>query len=250
VKPFHPATAPELSPSESADGWSVQIGVAPFDYNGAQTAAMLVTTSDFRRCMSIVVITNTDEYQSVVEKFLSSVDLAKQATTSETNRAAQQPQSNSNSNNVSIVGSWGKSNSVAQVNNRYGGSYSYNKQQYTFNANGTYSFVGKNYSEQYDETLLIKETGTYSISNMTLIITPQTSVIEAWSKKDGGDNWKQLKTSQKRVLEKATYKFALIDRSLILETDRETERDGRFSNGNSYTYGPPGTFTPVKLPGE
>jgi hypothetical protein len=155
----------------------------------------------------------------------------------------------SNSDISAIAGSWGKSNSVSQINNRFG-SYSYNKQQYYFNSNGTYTFLGKNYSEQNNETLLIKESGKYSVNGNNLTINPENSVIEAWSKKNGGDNWNMLKSSQKRPLEKITYKFAFEEKNLVLQADRETERDGRFSNGNTYSYGPPGTFTPIKLPGE
>ena len=75
-------------------------------------------------------------------------------------------------------------------------------------------------------------------------------MIEAWSKKNGGDNWNQLKTSQKRILEKTTYQFSIVERNLVLQTAKETVRDGRFSSGTQYSYGPPGTFTAIKLPGE
>jgi len=50
-------------------------------------------------------------------------------------------------------------------------------------------------------------------------------------------------------LEKATYQIAIVDRNLVLQTDSETERDGRFSSANLYSYGPPGTFTAIQLPG-
>jgi hypothetical protein len=146
-----------------------------------------------------------------------------------------------------FIGSWGKSNSVSQLYNRYG-TYSYNKQQYTFNANGTYVFLGKNYSEDYAETILIKESGSYSVNGNMLNVVPKTSVIESWSKKNGADNWGQLKSSQKRVLEKATYQVKIEDKNLILSISKETTRDGRFSNGNYYSYGPPETFTAIKLP--
>jgi hypothetical protein len=160
-----------------------------------------------------------------------------------------QVQQTSINNNSPIIGSWGKSNTVSQINNRFG-SYSYNKQQYTFNANGTYNFNAKNYSEQYNETLLIKESGTYVINGENLTITPKNSVIESWSKKNGGDNWNQLITSQNRKLENANYQFSIVDNHLQLQTAAPTERDGSFNNGNMYSYGPPGTFTPIKLPGE
>jgi hypothetical protein len=158
-----------------------------------------------------------------------------------------QVQQTSINNNSPILGSWGKSNTASQINNRFG-SYSYNKQQYTFNADGSYYFNAKNYSEQYSETLLIKESGTYVISGNNLIITPTNSVIEAWSKKDGGDNWNQLKSRQNRNLENATYQFSIANNNLQLQIASPTERDGNFNSGNMYSYGPPGTFTPIKLP--
>jgi hypothetical protein len=40
---------------------------------------MLVTASGYGRCLSIVVLTNTDEYEPQVQKFLESVDLSKPA---------------------------------------------------------------------------------------------------------------------------------------------------------------------------
>jgi len=52
------------------------------------------------------------------------------------------------------------------------------------------------------------------------------------------------------IIEKTTYQFSNVDKNLLLQTDKETERDGSFSNGNSYSYGSPGKFTPIKLPGE
>ncbi len=161
-----------------------------------------------------------------------------------------EPQQNkTENNNLSVLGSWGKSNSVSQLNNRFG-TYSYNKQQYIFNQNGDYSFLAKNYSEDNSETILIKETGTYIINGKNLTIVPKTSIIETWSKKNGSDNYNKLISSQKRALEKTTYQFTLEGKNLILSFSKETIRDGRFSNGNYYTYGPPETFTAIKVPGQ
>jgi len=170
-----------------------------------------------------------------------------QKTSNETQKLKESFQPATDNNNKTFVGSWGKSNSVSQANNRFG-TYSYNKQQYTFHKNGTYRFNGKNYSEQHDETLLVKESGTYSIIGNELTINPQISVIEAWSKSNGADNYHKLKTRQKRSLEKVTYQVNIIERKLVLQVAKETERDGRFSTGNTYSYGPPGTFTIIALP--
>ena len=236
------SAAPEMQPPATENGWEAQSGFAPFESDGNKGIAILVTSSGFEKMVNVIVLTNTDVYENEMTAFFESVSFKKIETKS------QQVTVNNN-NNISFIGSWGKSNSVSQANNRFG-TYSYNKQQYTFNSNGTYSFRGKNYSEQYDETLLIKESGTYSVSGNNLTINPQSSVIEAWSKSNGSDNYNKLKSSQKRTLEKTTYQFSIQENNLVLQTAKETIRDGRFSSGNSYSYGPPGTFTAIKLPGE
>lgn len=254
VKIYNPVDQPTVSEVKDADGWKIKAGNAKFIFNKKEALALLTTASGYNRCMSIVAVTNSQVYLKDIEALLASINLIKpeiiplqQETAVEitTSPVQQTPVAN----NSSILGSWGKSNTVSQVNNRYG-NYSYNKQQYTFNANGTYYFNAKNYSEQYSETLLIKESGTYVINGTHITITPKNSIIEAWSKKNGGDNWNQLKTTQKRSLEKANYQFSIDNKNLQLQIDTPTERDGTFNSGNIYSYGPPGTFTPIKLPGE
>jgi hypothetical protein len=240
--PYNIQAEPKSGGIQEAEGWKIKVGSGTFSFNNSNAQAILAVMSGNDRVVSIVAINNSQDYMSQIRSLLESVKLIIPETKSDLVPT-------SNSDISAIAGSWGKSNSVSQINNRFG-SYSYNKQQYYFNSNGTYTFLGKNYSEQNNETLLIKESGKYSVNGNNLTINPENSVIEAWSKKNGGDNWNMLKSSQKRLLEKITYKFSTEDKNLVLQADRETERDGRFSNGNTYSYGPPGTFTPIKLPGE
>jgi hypothetical protein len=77
VKNYKPASKPELIPAASDDGWDAQGGAAPFEFNGAQSVAMLITATGNGRCMSMVILTNTDAYQSEIKEFLESVDLKK-----------------------------------------------------------------------------------------------------------------------------------------------------------------------------
>jgi hypothetical protein len=72
---YKPATKPELVPAASENGWEAQGGVAPFTFNNGQSIAMLITMSGFGRCTSIVVLTNTEDYQPQIEKFLESVSM-------------------------------------------------------------------------------------------------------------------------------------------------------------------------------
>lgn len=79
VKTYKPSAKPTLVPAESENGWDAKGGAAAFDFNGAQSVAMLVTMSGYGRCLSIVILTNTEDYQSQIENFLESVDLEEPA---------------------------------------------------------------------------------------------------------------------------------------------------------------------------
>jgi hypothetical protein len=255
VKMYHPTAKPTLASPESESGWEAQVGAAPFQFNGAQSVAMLVTMSGYGRCLSIVILTNTDEYQPVIEKFLESVDLKKIENNS-------QPAVD-NTDNTSILGTWGKASGATQ---RYGdpasyGHAGYSKDQYTLNNDGTYFFVSKTFRSSYDKILLVRENGTYQISGNNITINPQKSVLESWSKKDGTDKWGKLLTTQNRALEKVTYRFTkhyfsgIQVWNLVLQSDIVTERDGPFSTNTTFTnawyYGPITSNNPViELPAE
>lgn len=248
VTPFKIKEAPQTNKVQETNGWKVKTGEGKFIFNTKNAMVNLTNMSGYNCCVSILWVTNSQEYMQQIQQFLESVEVIKMQKVTY-GQAEISKQIDSNTNNSAIIGSWGKSNTVGQIDNRFG-NYTYNKQQYIFNSDGTYRFTGKNYSEQYNETLLIKENGIYLINGNLLTINPQTCVIEAWSKSNGADNYNKLKKSQKRLLEKTTYQFSLVEKNLVLQTTKETERDGRFSNGNSYYYGPSGTFTSIKLPGE
>jgi hypothetical protein len=80
-------------------------------------------------------------------------------------------------------------------------------------------------------------------------------VIEAWSKRDGGDNWGRLLTTQNRTLETVTYRFTkhyfsgIQVWNLLLQADRDTRRDGPFNNNttfnNAWYYAPISPKNPV-----
>lgn len=251
VKTYNPSSSPQLAPSETVDGWSAQAGAAPFDFNGSQAAAMLVTTSGYGRCMSIVVVTNTSEYEKVVEGFLESVELEKPEF-----KPTANPVVNNNNNTSSIIGMWG-ANSHIRYDNM--GTQSVMSRQYTFNDDGTYQFIFKTYDPLVTDLLLTKEFGTYTVNGDILTVNPKTSVIESWSKKDGTDRWGKLLKSQNRPLEKVTYRFrkefasGADEWNLVLQADQYNNRDGHFANNsafpNSWFYRPESYANPrIELP--
>lgn len=135
VKNYNPTDAPKLNDVREADGWKIKEGVAKFTFSNTEAMAMLTTMSGFDRCTSIVVTTNSNEYLKDIDALLSSVELKKPETTT------PPPETGNNSDNASILGTWGVSasdQSSYRVNN---GVMNYIVRQYTFNVNGTYSFV-------------------------------------------------------------------------------------------------------------
>ncbi|MBL0357152.1 MAG: hypothetical protein IPP72_09820 [Chitinophagaceae bacterium] len=251
VKPYDVKEAPETNEVQEADGWKIKAGGGKFVFNNANAITLLTTMSGFDRCVSIVANTNSQDYLSSIQTFLESVDLKK---------PAMNTQQSNNSSNTSILGTWGANaseNSSYRVKN---GVMNYISRQYTFNANGTYRFISKAFDPLMDNILLGKENGTYTISGNHISISPQKSVLEAWSKKDGRDEWGNRLNSQNIPPEKQSYQFTkhYFDGnkqwSLVLQADKATKRDGPFSGNSTFTnawyYGPISANNKViELPG-
>jgi hypothetical protein len=247
---FGVKASPQIEPQKQTDGWTVVTGGATFESELGTSAIIMNTYSGFGRKFSAAAIFNSQEYVPAIDAFASSIVL---------NKAAPAPQASSSNGNTdsSIVGTWGKQ---AGAHMTYGdpvaaGMAGYSKDQYAFNSNGTYTFVSKTFRMSYDKIILIRESGIFEISGDTILISPQKSIVQAWSKLDGGDKWGRLLSTQNRSLEKVTYRFTKhyfsgIDQwNLVLQADRPTERDGPFSNNttfpNAWYYSPISPNNPV-----
>lgn len=247
------ATPPEMQASAIENGWETQSGYAPFENDGNKGVVVLVTASGFDKMVNLIVLTNTDVYEKEMTAFLESVSLKKPETIPQ-----QAPTTNDDKN--FILGTWGVSasdNSNYRVKN---GIMNYISRQYTFNADGSYSFVSKAFDPLMDKILLGKETGTYQINGTAVSLHPEKNVLQAWSKKNGADDWGKLINTQNIPLEKVTYQFTKHYFSgtqiwnLVLQADKATHRDGPYSSNdafkNAWYYGPLSANNPqIKLPG-
>jgi hypothetical protein len=130
AKPYKVSVKPEVGPSAIEDGWEAKSGVAPFEFNGAQAAAMLVTMSGHATRMSILILTNTDVYNAEIEKFLESVDLKKPVGNTQP-VVANNTNSSTNSNT--------KNNTVTQAN--------------TIKASGSFAFTTTNFDDGWTSTV-------------------------------------------------------------------------------------------------
>ncbi len=254
VGQFGVKSEPQIEPAKNAEGWEIITGGAAFENELGASAVILSTFSGYGKTFSLAAIFNSQDNLPAIDAFFSSIKLKKPETTSQ-----PAPASNNNSS-ASILGTWGMGTSGTQRYDDYKNpysvnSYGYSKAQYTFNGNGTYSFVSKTFRMTFDKILLVKEGGTYQISGNNITINPQKSVIEAWSKRDGTDKWGQLLSTQNRTLEKVTYQFTRHYFSgiqlwnLVLQADQATERDGPFSSNstfsNAWYYAPISANNPV-----
>lgn len=222
------SNSPQMFPSDTKGEWLIAGGFAPFEKNGEKGVAVLYTASGYGKMVNALVLTNTQAYEPAITAFLESISFKKPAAVAPAPVAQDEN---------SILGTWGQ-NLGAHMS--YGdpvaaGMAGYSKDQYTFNANGTYTFVSKTFRMAYDKIILVKENGTYQINGDTLSVKPQKSVIQAWSKLNGGDKWGRMLTTQARKLEPVTYKFTkhyfsgIDEWNLVLQADQPTERDGPFS---------------------
>ena len=242
---------PQMEAPVNSDGWTVTTGGSTFESDLGTSLVILSTYSGFGRRFSAAAVFNNQEYTSSIEAFAASIVLEKTAS----------PAAAPNTVDQSVLGTWSK-NLGAHVT--YGnpvstGMAGYSKDQYTLNADGTYTFVSKTFRMSYDKIILIKESGTSKISGNMIAIAPKKSVVEAWSKLNGGDGWGRLLSSSNRKLETVTYRFTKHYFSgiqlwnLVLQADSATDRDGPFSNNklfeNAWYYSPISANNPlIELP--
>lgn len=72
-----PGNAPEMQPSIKEGGWEALSGFSPFEAEGQKGLALLVTSTGYDRMVNIVILTNSDSYQTEMGAFLESVSFSK-----------------------------------------------------------------------------------------------------------------------------------------------------------------------------
>lgn len=66
----------QLTPAATLNGWQVLGGVGFFKSNGTSTA-MLTTMSGYNKAVSIIALTNSEDYIPAIQQFLTSVEMKK-----------------------------------------------------------------------------------------------------------------------------------------------------------------------------
>jgi hypothetical protein len=71
------SSAPQMQPPATENGWEAQSGYSSFKNDGNKGIALLVTSSGFEKMVNIIILTNTDAYQTEMSAFLESITLNK-----------------------------------------------------------------------------------------------------------------------------------------------------------------------------
>ncbi len=228
-----------LTEPTSENGWQVLGGVGFFTFNNGTSTAMLTTMSGYNRAVSIVALTNSEDYIAAIQQFLESVEMKKPETVSQN----QQQQSTSNQNGAPplLQYNWKQTNNHTDALGNYAG---YSSNTYAFSNNNTYKFSRTDFQNYTPKFYLEDEEGTYKINGNTITLTPAKSSYHTHLQKKDDPILKSGKLS----LAVIQYRFEFINLNneltlLLTPVDgNETKRDGVFSywmNGaqtRSYSY--------------
>lgn len=220
------ASAPQMQPAETKDGWQITSGFASFENDGMKGAAVLVTASGFGKMVNVLILTNSDAFENQVTAFLESMSLKKPAV-----QPPSQPTISPNGA-PSLAGNYWKMGGIQSGMLGHAGlSTATFSKTYQFFSNGTYRFYREDMKLAAPKYYLENEEGTYTVSGNTLTITPKKSSFSQHRlKKEDPPS-----AAGKLALTTAQYRFEfwLYDdnwRLLLSPVDgNETKRDGTFS---------------------
>ncbi|OSZ76819.1 hypothetical protein CAP36_10305 [Chitinophagaceae bacterium IBVUCB2] len=228
------STKPALQDPVKENGWDIISGTANYTDGEQKGLATLLTATGGGQMVSVVLMTNSNQYQNELLAFINSLNLAKASATVANNKTL--PANNTNS--ASIVGMW------VFYNTETNGTYNqltggYMRREYAFYGDGTYLFRAKDWMVYVKDILFVYETGTYSINGNQITLSPKKGKGEWWSKAASGrtTGWgKLVRASTDFKLEKTTYTLDFAsyigndEITLLLRSPKATQRDG--NNGD------------------
>ncbi|MFD2581428.1 hypothetical protein ACFSR6_02930 [Pedobacter vanadiisoli] len=241
-------SAPAMSSPGNENGWEIISGGADYTSGRTSGTVTLMTATGGGKAVSVVLMTNTKQYQNDLTAFLNSLKLT--TAISGLNSIA----TSSKSADIDFAGTW-----INRSSSNGLGTSGYIENEYIFNANGSYFFYAKIFNQSINNLILKKEKGTFEVSGKQLTLIPVSSVTEGWSRKNDIDEFGKLLSSQKNVLEKVSYQFTkhyfsgIQEWNLVLQASKPTKRDGPFSSNttfnNAWYYAQPSVNKPaIKLP--
>lgn len=260
--------APAMQEPATENGWNIISGTAGYTDDTQKGVATLLTATGGGQMVSVVLMTNTQQYENDLLAFIHSLQLKKAVQGEAVNPATSTPGSN---NSSGITGMWVFYNT--ESSGMYNGfpqlTGGYMRREYIFYKDGTYVFRAKDWLVYVKDILFVHETGTYSVNGNQITLSPQKGKGEWWEKAASGrtSGWgKLVRASTDYKLEKTTYTFDFVqfkgndEITLSLQSVKPTQRDGKDGNktgiqeyrytsrdmNNSLIDNPPGYPTQIK----
>ena len=232
---FKASSKPQMGEGGPKQGWTGEAGVAPFEVQGLKGAAMLTTLTGNGKVVGVLALTNSETHTKDIESFVDGITLPQIA-----NEVAKPVVAAAD--NSRLIGKWNRSSAAfpAYADPVAWGTAGYTKSRYEFRTDGTYLYTERSFRSMYQNIIIVKETGRYSISGDTLTVHPAKSSISAYKKAGGVDALGALVKTQNRELETVTYRFTfhffegIKEWDLVLQADSPTQRDGQFSNNTTF----------------
>jgi hypothetical protein len=239
------ATAkPTMGQTGTKGGWTAETGVASFQNPSIKGAALMTTFTGNGKLVAVLIVTNTEEFNTDIERFVDNIELPAIAALSQPQAATQsQPAQGASDDRISrLAGRWQRASSgmPAYADPASWGTAGYTKSRYEFKPDGTYIFTERTFRYSSSHIFVVRENGRYGISGDTLSISPAKSTITSYSKAGGTDALGSVVRTQNRPLEKVDYRFTLHyfsgiqEWNLVLMANSPTQRDGPFSNNKTF----------------
>jgi len=230
---------PQIGAPGTKDGWATEAGIAPVSTADIKGAALLTTMTGGNKMLSVLVLTNSESFQKEIEALVDSIKLPPIKAVPAQTPATGAPASDENAR---LIGKWQRASSgvPTYADPVAWGTAGYTKSRYEFKADGTYIYTERSFRMMMQTIIIVKENGKYSVNGNTLTITPQKSTISSYKKDGGVDALGALVSSQNRQLETVAYNFTfhyfegIKEWNLVLQADKTTQRDGPFSNNQTF----------------
>lgn len=239
AKQYNVIDTPQTTELSTANGWQMKDGKASFVFNNRKSAAMLTTMSGYNKAISIVAVTNSDDYIPAIQQLLGSIEMKKP----ETAQIQQQQNTNNQSGaQTSLLKyNWKQTRNHKDALNNYAG---YSSNTYEFRSNGTYKFSRVDFQNYTPKYYMEDEEGTYQVNGDKITITPKKSYFHTHQQQKNDPVLKSEKLSL-QVVQYIFQNTIINEKETLLLTPvdgKETRRDGVFSfwlNGEktkSYSY--------------
>jgi len=233
--------APSMLAPQQENDWDIVSGSANYSDGATKGVATLMTATGGGQMLSVVLITNTQQYQNELLSLINSLEL-----TAVTKKQADSPGTRSGQpGKLSVAGLW--TDYILETTGYVVGGMpqytaGYLRKEYAFYPDGTYLFRNKQWLTKTKDILFIFESGTYEVNGNQLTLTPKNGKSGFWAKTSSTKEWgKPLKAYEFKP-EKITYTFDIKyfsgsdDYRLDLNSGKSTERDGGELNSANKVY--------------